>query len=160
MPKVDHLSHVVLFVNDLEKMTAFYRDILGCTVTHQNEGRMTFLSPDPDREDHMIALAKGREGEGKLLNHTSWNVASVEEVREFHQLVKREGIPLDHMTCHPLSQRRSTVSCYFLDPEGNKVEVFALVDVEGDRPYAGPLDLEQSAEDLIAQVRGLVPAGR
>ena len=29
MPKIRGLSQVVLYVNDLEKMTAFYRDVLG-----------------------------------------------------------------------------------------------------------------------------------
>ncbi len=159
MPKVDHLSHVVLWVQDLEKMTAFYRDVLGCTVTHQSQGRMSFLSADPQREDHMIALAQGREGDGKILNHTSWAVASVEDVREYYQLIKRQGVTFDHSTCHALTGGRSTVSCYFHDPEGNRVEVFALVDVEPGKGYSGPLDLENSAEDLIAQVKGLISAG-
>lgn len=159
MPKVDHLSHVVLWVQDLEKMTAFYRDVLGCTVTHESRGRMTFLSPDPQREDHMIALAQGREGEGKLLNHTSWAVSTVEEVREYYQLIRSREIPFDHSTCHALTAGRSTVSCYFYDPEGNRVEVFALVDVEPGKGYSGPLDLERSAEELTAQVKGLTPVG-
>lgn len=29
MPKIKALSHVVLYVRDLEKMAAFYRDVLG-----------------------------------------------------------------------------------------------------------------------------------
>ena len=34
MPKIKRLSHVVLYVNDLEKMTAFYRDVLGLVKYH------------------------------------------------------------------------------------------------------------------------------
>ena len=153
MPKVHHLSHVVLWVEDLDKMTEFYRDILGCTVTHQSPGRMSFLSPDQQREDHMIALAKGREGDSKILNHTSWAVSTVDEVLEYYQLIKSRGIPFDHSTCHPLTLGRSTVSCYFLDPEGNRIEVFALVDVEPGKGYSGPLDLEKSADERSEERR-------
>ena len=157
MPKVHHLSHVVLWVNDLDKMTEFYRDVMGCTMTHEPNGRMHFLSADQEREDHMIALAKGREGEGKVLNHTSWAVSNVEDVREYYQLAKGRGI-FDHSTSHALSLNRNTVSCYFFDPDGNRVEVFALVGVEPGKGYSGRLDLDLSAEDLVAQVKGLSPA--
>ena len=157
MPKVDHLSHVVVWVKDLEKMVAFYRDFLGCSVTHESPGRMSFLSPDPEREDHMIALAKGREGDGKVLHHTSWAVNSVDEVREFYQRVQAEGVPFDHGFSHNLSLGRSTVSCYFYDPEGNRIEVFALVQVEPGKEYHGPLDLTDSSDELTDQVKGLTP---
>ena len=69
MSKIRGISHVVLYVNDLDKMVAFYRDVLGLVEYRENPGRMVFLTPDPDIDDHQIALAKGREGDAKLIGH-------------------------------------------------------------------------------------------
>ena len=41
--------------------------------------------------------------------------------------------------------------CYFYDPEDNRIEVFADIPVEGGRGYSGPIDLEKSAEELVAK---------
>ena len=48
MSKIKGISHVVLYVNDLDKMVAFYRDVLGLVEYRENPGRMVFLTPDPD----------------------------------------------------------------------------------------------------------------
>ena len=154
MPRVTGLSHVVLYVGDLGKMTAFYRDVLGFTVTHESPGRMVFLTSDREREDHEIALAVGREGSAKIVNHIALHVPTVEDVREFYAQFKGTGVPIDHCVSHG-----NTVSCYFLDPEGNRLEVFAMIDVDPGRGYHGPLDLEKSAEALTAQVKGLAAVG-
>jgi catechol 2,3-dioxygenase-like lactoylglutathione lyase family enzyme len=71
MPKVKGFSHIVLYVNDLEKMSAFYQDVLGLIKYHENPGRMIFLIPDPDIDDHQIALAQGREGDAKIVAQAS-----------------------------------------------------------------------------------------
>jgi catechol-2,3-dioxygenase len=154
MPKVTGVSHVVLYVEDLEKMTEFYRDVLGFKITHENPGRMNFLSARPEVEDHEIALARGREGSAKIINHIALHVATVQEICDFYSGFVSSGVPIDHCVSHG-----NTVSCYFLDPEGNRLEVFALVDVEPGKGYHGPLDLTRSAEELTDQVKGLAPVG-
>ena len=35
MPKIKGLSHVVLYVNDLDNMVAFYQDVLGLVKYHE-----------------------------------------------------------------------------------------------------------------------------
>ena len=74
MPKIKGLSHVVLYVNDLDNMVAFYQDVLGLVKYHENPGRMVFLTPDPEIDDHQLALAKGREGDAKIIAHIAWRV--------------------------------------------------------------------------------------
>ena len=50
MPKVTGLGHVGIYVRDLERMVAFYRDLLGMQVTKQNwRAGIVFLSADPER---------------------------------------------------------------------------------------------------------------
>ena len=61
MPRVSGLGHLGIFVRDIERMTAFYRDFLGMQVTKQDpEGRMMFLSSDPESVDHEIATMARR----------------------------------------------------------------------------------------------------
>ena len=59
MPTIKGLSHVVLYVKDLDKMVAFYRDVLGLIKYREHTGRMVFLTADPNTEDHELALTKG-----------------------------------------------------------------------------------------------------
>jgi catechol-2,3-dioxygenase len=49
----------------------------------------------------------------------------------------------------------NTISCYFLDPEGNRLEIYALVAERDEARVNRPLDLDQSLEKIIAQASGL-----
>jgi len=60
MPRVIGLGHVGVFCRDLDEMESFYRDFLGLLVTKKRPGSMVFLSSDPARSDHEIALMTGR----------------------------------------------------------------------------------------------------
>ncbi len=60
MARVVGLGHVGIYVRDLERMVGFYRDFMGMQVTKQNwERGMVFLSADPKKSDHEIALMRG-----------------------------------------------------------------------------------------------------
>ncbi|MGH7853311.1 MAG: VOC family protein, partial [Candidatus Binatia bacterium] len=127
MPTIRGLSHVVLYVNDLDKMVAFYRDVLGLVKYREHAGRMVFLTADPTTEDHELALTKGREGNAKIVAHIAWRVDTPAEVKEFYERFKTQGVPIDHCVSHAYEEMGNTISCYFLDPEGNRLEVYALV---------------------------------
>ena len=155
MPKVKGLSHVVLYVNDLDKMVGFYRDVLGLTKYHEHPGRMVFMTPDPEVDDHQLALAKGREGDAKILAHIAWRVDTPADVKEFYESFKARGVKIDHCVSHAYEEMGNTVSCYFLDPEGNRLEVYALVPERDDKRINRPLDLNKSVEEIIAEASGL-----
>ena len=142
------LSHVGVFVRDLETMERFYKEVVGLEESHRQEGRAVFLSGDKQREDHEIVLFTGREGEGKSIQQISFRVDSIDDVLRYYQTFKKAGVTIDRTVSHGRG-----ASCYFLDPEGNRLEVFADIEVEGGRGYAGPLDLEKSADELITQIR-------
>jgi catechol 2,3-dioxygenase-like lactoylglutathione lyase family enzyme len=155
MPKIKGISHVVLYVNDLDKMVAFYRDVLGLIKYREYPGRMVFLTPDPDIDDHQIALAKGREGTAKLIGHIAWRVETPADVKAFYDRFKAQGVPIDHCVSHAYQEMGNTVSCYFLDPEGNRLEIYALVTERGDARTNRPLDLDKSVDEIVAQASGL-----
>jgi catechol 2,3-dioxygenase-like lactoylglutathione lyase family enzyme len=159
MLKVSGLSHVVLYVNDLEKMVAFYRDVLGLEITHEAPGRMVFMTADPEIEDHQLALTKGREGDAKIIAHIAWHVPTVEDVKAYYEQFKATGVPINHTVSHAYVTLGNTVSCYFEDPEGNRLEVYAMVD-EADPEHRAnrPISLEGSVDEIVAQASGRVPA--
>ena len=88
MPTIKGLSHVVLYVNDLEKMVAFYKDVLGLVKYREHPGRMVFLTADPNIEDHQLALAKGREGNAKIIAHIAWRAESPADVKAYYERFK------------------------------------------------------------------------
>ena len=148
MGRISGLSHVGVFVKDLDEMTKFYCDTLGLTESHRNEDRMVFLTADISKEDHEVVLVRGRDGDSKIIQQLSFRVGTIDDVRAYHQTFQETGVPIQQTVSHGAG-----ASCYFYDPEGNRVEVFADITVEGGRGYSGPIDLEQSAEELVAQIR-------
>lgn len=155
MPKIKGLSHVVLYVNDLDKMVAFYRDVLGLVKYHEHPDRMVFLTPDPAVDDHQLALAKGREGDAKILAHIAWRVETPADVKAFYEKFKAHGVPIHHCVSHAYEEMGNTVSCYFLDPDGNRIEIYALVPKRDKERINRPLDLDKNVEEIIAQASGL-----
>lgn len=154
MPTIKGLSHIVLYVNDLDKMVGFYRDVLGLVKYRENAGRMVFLTSDPEIDDHQIALAKGREGNAKIIGHIAWRVDTPAEVKEFYEKFKAQDVPIDHCVSHAYQEMGNTVSCYFLDPEGNRLEIYALVAERDAERINRPLDLDKNVDEIVAQASG------
>lgn len=157
MPSIRGLSHVVLYVKDLDKMVTFYRDVLGLVKYREHAGRMVFLTADPSIEDHELALAKGREGDAKIVAHIAWRVDSPTDVKAYYERFKTLGVPIDHCVSHAYEEMGNTVSCYFLDPEGNRLEIYALVPERDEKRINRPLDLDRNIDEIVAQASGLTP---
>ena len=135
MGRISGLSHVGVFVKDLDEMTKFYCDTLGLTESHRNEDRMVFLTADIEKEDHEVVLVRGRDGDSKIIQQLSFRVGTIDDVRAFYQTFQETGVPIQQTVSHGAG-----ASCYFYDPEGNRIEVFADIMVEGGRGYSGPID--------------------
>ena len=158
MPRVTGLGHIGIHVRDLERMVAFYRDLLGMQVTKQNPTRgMVFLSSDPAASDHEIALMRGRpEDENpKLIDQISLRVETLDDLRDFHRRVQAEGFKIDRVVNHG-----SGLGCYFFDPEGNRTEVFWRTGRDCWQPTGEPLDLSQSDEVIEAEIDAIIERNR
>ncbi|HYU21172.1 MAG TPA: VOC family protein [Chloroflexota bacterium] len=163
MARIMGLGHVGIFVRDLERMAAFYRDVMGMTLTKQNwRSGIVFFSADPDAVDHEIALVRGRpeNDNPKLIHQISLRVDSLDGLREFHRRLIEADCKIDRTVCHG-----SAFGCYFFDPEGNTTEVFWVTGRPCWVPTSEPVDLEQPDEVLMAVVdriierEGHVPMG-
>ncbi len=150
MARVKGLGHVGIYVSDLERMVAFYRDLLGMRVTKQNwRAGVVFLSADPDAVDHEIALIRGRPdpADPHLIHQISLRVDTLDDLRTFHRRLIAEGYRIDTVVNHA-----SAVGCYFFDPEGNRTEVFWVTGRPCWVPTASPIDIEQPDDAVLAEV--------
>jgi catechol-2,3-dioxygenase len=150
MARVTRLGHVGIYVRDLERMVAFYRDLLGMQVTKQNwRAGVVFLSADPAAVDHEIALMRGRPSaeDPHLIQQISLGVDSLDDLRAFHRRLVAEGYRIDGVVNHA-----SAIGCYFFDPEGNRTEVFWVTGRPCWVPTANPIDIHQPDEAVLAEV--------
>ena len=150
MARVTGLGHVGIYVRDLDRMVAFYRDVMGMQVTKQNwRAGVVFLSADPEAVDHEIALMRGRPSaeDPHLIQQISMRVATLEDLREFHRRLRAEGYRIERVVNHA-----SAIGCYFLDPEGNRTEVFWVTGRPSWVPVANPIDIEQSDDAILTEV--------
>lgn len=116
------LGHVGIHVYDLERMVSFYRDTLGLRITKQNwRAGIVFLSADPERADHEIALFRGRaqDVDSRVINQISLRVGSLDDLRAVYRRLIDAGLKIDAVVNHV-----SALGCYYFDPEGNRSEVF------------------------------------
>jgi catechol 2,3-dioxygenase-like lactoylglutathione lyase family enzyme len=150
MARVTGLGHVGIYVRDLERMVAFYRDVMGMQITKQNwRAGAVFLSADPETVDHEIALMRGRPSaaDPHLIQQISMRVATLDDLRTFHRRLVAEGYRIEAVVNHA-----SAIGCYFFDPEDNRTEVFWVTGRACWVPTANPIDIEQSDEVVLAEV--------
>ena len=151
LPKWE-LSHIGIYVTDMDRMREFYTRLLGFKVMDagelRNGLRLTFLSKDP-KDHHQIVLVAGRrDGTPSTINQITFRVASIKEVRAMHDLLvasKVDGIdPVDH---------GNAWSVYFLDPEGNRLEFFCDTPWYVAQPRRTRLDFSLSDKEIEEATR-------
>lgn len=150
LPKWE-LSHIGLFVTDMDKMREFYTRLLGFRVMDAGEmrgTRLTFFSKDP-KDHHQIVMVTGRKpGTPSTINQLTFRVASIKEVRAMHDLAvanKAKGVdPVDH---------GNAWSVYFMDPEGNRLEFFCDTPWYVAQPHRVALDFSLSDEEIMESTR-------
>ena len=150
MAAVIGLGHVGIYVRDLERMAAFYSDTLGMHITKQNwRAGIVFLSADPERADHEIALFRGRpdDADSRLINQISLRVATLDDLRAIYRRLTAAGLRIDAVVNHV-----SALGCYYFDPEGNRSEVFWVTGRPCWVPIAHLIDIEQPDEAVLAEV--------
>jgi len=141
-------SHVGLFVNDLDKMVAFYTGLLGFVVSDRevadNGAEFAFLTGDA-REHHQLVLATGRPATVAFnpVQQISFRATSLAALRRLYGKAKAQPItelgPVSH---------GNAISAYFRDPEGNRFEIFIDTPWHVPQPMRIELDLAVSDAEL------------
>lgn len=140
-------SHVGIWVTELEGMKDFYTDVLGFVMTDRGpigDTELVFLSQSPS-DHHQIVLAKGRPADlgFTTVNQISFKLDSLPTLKTMHaELVRRSVKDLVQIS------HGNAWSCYFRDPEGNRIEVFVDTPWYTPQPCREPLDLTQPVEEI------------
>lgn len=132
--EVKELGHVVLYVRDLERSAAFYRDVLGWRQLGQVPAGFPAVafSSASNRTHHELLLIEVGEDAQPLprgrrvgMYHIGLKIGdNDDELREALTRLQDAGVPIAGASDHTV-----THSLYVLDPDGNEVELY--IDVPG-----------------------------
>jgi catechol 2,3-dioxygenase-like lactoylglutathione lyase family enzyme len=143
------LRHLALNARDLAAMKQFYVDVLGFAVEWEPDADNVYLSSGIDnlalhrsakasrsndgasRSNDGASRSKGSqaaddEWSARLqpsespLDHLGLIVRTADDVDRWAAFLESRGIPLD---AQPKTHRDGARSCYFSDPDGNKVQI-------------------------------------
>lgn len=145
--QIKALGHAVLRVRNLERSTAFYRDLLGMREVARYRGKMVFFSLGANHHDLALmelgAQAAGADPSAVGLYHLAFKVGdTLDELRVVKAELEASGVTILGMSDHRVSQ-----SLYIRDPDGIDLELYVDADpgLWRDDPaavaYIGPLDL-------------------
>lgn len=133
------LGHVVLYVRELRRSLAFYRDVVGLNVVGEIfDGRAAMLSGG--RTHHELLLIEVGNAPGPLsgrrigLYHIGWKIGdSLAQLRAMKQRLEQHKVDIDGVSDHTVSQ-----SLYVRDPDGNELELYVddpAIDWAADRSW-------------------------
>lgn len=83
-----HLSHVLLFTTDIGRQIDFCRDVLGLRLSDRSGDIIAFMHGPHSSDHHLVAFAKS---EAPGYHHSSWDVASLDEVGVGAESMKAQG---------------------------------------------------------------------
>lgn len=145
-------SHCVMYVRDLEATIAFYDEMLGFKVSDRgplipgnDELQVAFLTQSGS-DHHQIAFANARSGDAPstTLDHIAFRVESLDDVKEMAARLTEDGRATDIGAVN----HGNAWSCYFRDPEGNRIEVFTDSPFHVKQPQIDGWDFAMSEAEL------------
>lgn len=136
-------SHFGMFVSDVEKTAAFYRDVLDFIETDRGDvgdRQIIFLSRDP-KEHHQLAFVSGLpEGaRQEVVNQISFRLPDLASLKRYVARAMAAGAS----DLRPMNHGNAWAG-YFRDPEGNRIELFVDTPWYVPQPCREPLDLTKS----------------
>jgi catechol 2,3-dioxygenase-like lactoylglutathione lyase family enzyme len=120
--RLGQLGYVILLCDDLERMKAFYRDLLAFPVVLETATGLTMQS-----NSVFLGLRKRtRHYDGRTDTSSSPSVqlafsVAPEEIDAFHQQLVAQGVKIFDPPCNQPWGHRTV---YFADPEGNLLEIY------------------------------------
>jgi len=129
------LAHVNLWVEDIARSEAFYRDTCGMVVEFtEPDIEATFLGVGHTQHD--LGMMRTTHGENRYgrdgilqipgtvgktpgLNHVAWEVSNEAELVEAYRSMKSAGLAIDTTMDHQIAH-----SVYLFDPDGNYNEFY------------------------------------
>jgi catechol 2,3-dioxygenase-like lactoylglutathione lyase family enzyme len=151
------LSHVGIFVTDIQRMVDFYTRFLGFVVSDREaraDGEIVFLTRDP-REHHQFVMASGRPSDLPFnpIHQLSFRVDSLATLRALYLGLRSEPVEILGPVTHG-----NALSVYFRDPEKNRLELLIDTPWYVPQPYRVPYDIMLPDAELWAAIEKEVRA--
>jgi catechol 2,3-dioxygenase-like lactoylglutathione lyase family enzyme len=124
MTEILNLAEAALYVADLEKARAFYREVLGLVETAVFDDA-AFLQTGPDSTLILFQIDKLESRESVIPAHGARGRGHValaidsDGMAAWHERLKAHGVDIEHEQDWPLG----TYSLYFRDPDENSLEL-------------------------------------
>ena len=150
-PAATRIGHVHLKVADLDRAIAFYRDVLGFTLTQRYGHQAAFLGAGGYHHQIGLNTWESRGAPPPPPGHTGLYHAAIlyPDRRSLAQALARvldAGVPLDGAADHGVSE-----AVYLRDPDGNGVELYRDRDpADWPRDDSGNLAMGNARLDLQA----------
>lgn len=112
------LRHLALNARDLAAMKRFYVDLMGFAVEWEPDPDNIYLTSGIDN----LALHRGTNVSdvASPLDHLGVIVRVADDVDAWAAFLESQGVTID---AAPRTHRDGARSCYFRDPDGNRVQV-------------------------------------
>ena len=122
-------GHVGLNVSDLNRAKDFYQQVFGFELlgeSAQGDKAFAFLGSGGNIvltlwQQSTGGFAKDRPG----LHHLSFQVDSIDQVREAEARIRKFGAQIHHGGVVPHAEGRDSGGLFFEDPDGIRLEIFA-----------------------------------
>ena len=155
---IGKIGHVVLNVQDVERSTQFYTQVLGFQISdvypeEMVPGGMVFLRCNSDHHGIALVGSTNAPAENVELNHIAFEVATLDEVVRARDHLRRHGVTIDFK-----GRRRAgcQLAVEFRDPDNHRLEIYWGIDQIGSdgavRPAAewkGARSLEDALADPV-----------
>lgn len=169
---ITRLNHAVLYVRNLDRSVAFYRDVLGFHLIEGMPRGLTgaaFLQAPDSTNDHDLGLFEvGAEAGASLagagtvgLYHLAWEVDTLAELERLSRVLA------DHDALTGASDHGATKSLYGRDPDGLEFEIAWIVPADRlddatleARKRIRRLDIDREKDRYGAQTQGGIGVSR
>jgi catechol 2,3-dioxygenase-like lactoylglutathione lyase family enzyme len=155
---IGKIGHVVLNVEDVERSTQFYTQVLRFQISdaypeEMVPGGMVFLRCNSDHHGIALVGSTNAPAENVELNHIAFEVATLDEVLRARDHLRRHGVKIDFE-----GRRRAgcQLAVEFRDPDNHRLEIYWGIDqIDNDgavRPAAewkGARSLEDALADPV-----------
>jgi len=155
---IGKIGHVVLNVQDVERSTQFYTQMLGFQTSdvypeEMVPGGMVFFRCNSDHHGIALVGSTNAPAENVELNHIAFEVATLDEVLRARDHLRRHGVKIDFE-----GRRRAgcQLAVEFRDPDNHRLEIYWGIDQIGSdgavRPAAewkGARSLEDALADPV-----------
>jgi catechol-2,3-dioxygenase len=166
---IHRLNHAVLYVRDVARSVAFYREVLGFETVMELGGKAAFLRAPESSNDHDLGLFEigGQAGPSLAgratvgLYHLAWEVDTLRDLEALAGRLAEAGALVG------MSDHSTTKSLYAQDPDGLEFEVAWIVPADlldeatlDGRTSIRPLDIAREIARYGAETPGGVGVSR